>query len=80
MSVLIRSLWACTLTERTGLVSSRELLVLLNSELALANLPDYTPLNPPRSSKMCHKSQALPEVYSEEPLLEFSFNLHCIRL
>lgn len=29
---------------------------------------------------MCHKSQALPEVCSDEALLEFSFNPHCIRL
>lgn len=31
----------------------------LISHLHSSNLPDYTPSNPPHSSKMCHKSQAL---------------------
>lgn len=52
----------------------------LISHLHSSNLPDYTPSNPPHSSKMCHKSQALPEVHSAEALLEFSFHPHCIRL
>lgn len=37
------------------------------------NLPYFTPLNPPHSSRMCHKSQFLEEVRSDNALF-----LHCL--